>query len=408
MKALTKELLESLSNKYGTSFYILDSDVFEENCLNLEGAFKKYYPHYNIAYSYKTNYTPKLVKIVDRLGGYAEIVSDMEAKIALKSGVKYEHIIWNGPVKNKEMVKEVLLNGGTVNIDSYSEFKYIKELASDNPKTTLNVGVRCNYEVGDDVISRFGIDVESDEFDKILKEIAETDNMKLAELQAHFAKRSPEYWTKRTEGMLKVYERVKAKFGIVPERVDLGGGIFGTMPESLRTQLGVAPVCFDDYASRSARLFTEHFKDTQDAPILMLEPGTAVAASCMRYVCHIETIKNVRGKAIASANGSQKNISMSGINPPMEIVSCSKSWKYYDAIDIAGYTCIESDYLYKDYQGELGVGDYAVFSNCGSYSVVMKPPFIFTNVPVIDISGTEVELIKRAETFDDLFVTYNF
>ena len=408
MKALTKDLLESLSNKYGTSFYILDSDVFEENCRNLAEAFKKYYPHYNIAYSYKTNYTPKLVKIVDRLGGYAEVVSDMEAKIALKSGVKYEHIIWNGPVKNKEMVKEVLLNGGTVNIDSYSEFKYIKELASDNPKTTLNVGVRCNYEVGDGVISRFGIDVESDEFDKILKEIAETDNMKLAELQAHFAKRSPEYWTKRTEGMLKVYEHVKTKYGITPERVDLGGGIFGTMPESLRTQLGVAPVCFDDYASRSARLFAEYFKDTQDTPILMLEPGTAVAASCMRYVCCIETIKDVRGKAIASANGSQKNISMSGINPPMEIISCSKSRKYYDAIDIAGYTCIESDYLYKDYQGELGVGDYAVFSNCGSYSVVMKPPFIFTNVPVVDISGSEAELIKRAETFDDLFITYNF
>ena len=101
-------------------------------------------------------------------------------------------------------------------------------------------------------------------------------------------------------------------------------------------------------------------------------------------------------------------MSMSGINPPMEVLACGTNRKEYVDVDIAGYTCIESDYLYKGYNGELGVGDYLVFSNCGSYSLVMKPPFIFTNVPVMDISGEKPELIKRAETFDDLFTTYNF
>ena len=48
-----------------------------------------------------------------------------------------------------------------------------------------------------------------------------------------------------------------------------------------------------------------------------------------------------------------------------------------------------------------------VFENCGSYSLVMKPPFILPNFPVLDISEGEVELIKRAETFEDIFHTYN-
>ncbi len=408
MKELSRELLDRLSSEYGDSFYILDSDVFEENCHRLIDSFKKYYSNFNIAYSYKTNYTPKLVKIVDHLGGFAEVVSDMEAEIALHSGVPYEHIIWNGPVKNADMVKTVLLNGGTINIDSLGEFEAIKKLADEYPNAEIRIGLRCNYDVGDGVLSRFGVDVSGTDFDTILKAISTSANIKLLCFQAHFAKRSPEFWTKRAEGMLSIYKRAKEKYGIMAERLDLGGGIYGAMPESLRTQLGVNPVCFDDYASGAARIISDYFGDATDAPMLLVEPGTAVAANCMRYVCRVETIKNISTNVIASVNGSQKNISMSGVNPPMEIVPCGSVRKQCDSIDIAGYTCIESDYLYKGYSGELGVGDYIVFGNCGSYSLVMKPPFIFKNVSVIDISGDEVEVIKRAETFEDLFSTYTF
>lgn len=408
MKKLTKELLERLTSKYGDSFYLLDSDVFEENYRNLKKAFSSYYPFFNIAYSYKTNYTPELVRIVDRLGGYAEVVSAMEMDIALKSGIRYENIVWNGPVKDETRVKELLLNGGIVNVDTIAEFEYIKGLSKDNQNTVFNIGIRCNYPVGDGVLSRFGIDIESDEFDDVLREIAATDNIRLVCFQAHFAKRSPMYWTARAEGMIKIYRYGRDKYGLIPDRLDIGGGIYGAMPASLREQLGVPEVSFEDYASRAARAFAEAFSGDDVKPMLVIEPGTALAANSMYYVCKVENIKNVRGKIIASANGSQKNIGLSGLNPPMEIINIDPEAKLYEDVDIAGYTCIESDYLYKGYTGKLSAGDYLVFSNCGSYSLVMKPPFIFTNVPVIDIGGDSIKIIKRAETFEDLFVTYAF
>ena len=49
-----------------------------------------------------------------------------------------------------------------------------------------------------------------------------------------------------------------------------------------------------------------------------------------------------------------------------------------------------------------------VISNCGSYSLVMKPPFILPNFPILDISEGETEVIKRGETFDDLFHTFYY
>lgn len=407
-KVLTTELLNNLSERFGNAFYLLESATFEENYKELTAAFKAYYPKFNIAYSYKTNYTPKLVQIVNRLGGYAEVVSDMEMEIALRSGVPASRIIWNGPVKNANKVKELLLTGGTVNIDSVYEIENIREIAANYPEHVINVGVRCNYDVGDGVVSRFGFDVDGEDFDMVLRFIEETPNVHLVNLQAHFAKRAPEFWTARALGMLKIYDKVVEKYGLKPERLDIGGGIYGKMPDSLREQLKIHEITYDDYASRAARLFAEHFKGNPDAPYLFIEPGSAVAGDCMRFVSRIETIKNVRGKTIATVIGSQKNISMSGINPPMELVAGGNEQAEYTDLDIVGFTCIEGDVLQKNFNGKLAVGDYIVIGNCGSYSLVMKPPFILPNFAVLDINGEKVEVIKRAETFDDLFHTFYF
>lgn len=409
VKELSYELLNKLSDRFGNAFYLLESKTFEQNYNELINAFKAYYPKVNIAYSYKTNYTPKLVQTVDRLGGFAEVVSDMEMEIALRSGVSPKKIIWNGPIKNMKKVKELLLTGGTVNIDSIHEADQIRSVAESYPDHQLNVGVRCNYDVGDGVLSRFGFDVDGEDFDAVMHLISTTPNLHLVNLQAHFAKRSPEYWTARADGMLKTYDKVVVKYGLKPERLDIGGGMYGRMPDSLRSQLGIGTVTYDDYAKRAAKAFADHFETVEDAPCLFIEPGSAVAGDCMRFVSRIETIKTVRGKVFATVIGSQKNISMNGINPPMEIVASGTENRIaVENADVVGFTCIEGDVLQKNYCGSLAVGDYIVIGNCGSYSLVMKPPFILPNFPVIDICGDEVEVIKRGECFDDLFHTFNF
>lgn len=407
-KVLNSELLNNLTKGYGNAFYLLDSDSFQSNYTELKETFKKYYPKFNIAYSYKTNYIPKLTQIVNRLGGYAEVVSDMEMEIALKSGVATNHIIWNGPVKNGKKVKELLLSGGTVNMDSVYEIENICSVAKNYPKRTLNIGVRCNYDIGDGVLSRFGFDVDGEDFDTVLNFISATPNLKLVNLQVHFAKRDPKHWTERAGGMLSTYDRVVAHYGLKAERIDIGGGIYGRMPQALREQLGISSITYDDYASKAAALFAEHFKSDSDAPWLFIEPGSAIAGDCMRFVCRIETIKAIRGKTIATVSGSQTNINMSGINPPMQIISCGRERRLVENADIVGFTCIEGDVLQKNYTGELGVGDFIVISNCGSYSLVMKPPFILPNFPVLEINGESVEIIKRAECFDDLLHTFSF
>lgn len=401
---LNKHVVNELRKEYGDAFYLLDSEQYRNNFLELRDTFRKIYPNFNIAYSYKTNYTPKFCKIVNELGGYAEVVSEMELEIALRVGVKPNRIIWNGPIKNPKKLEEFLVAGGTGNIDSVEELEVVKNIAERHPDKKLNLGIRCNYEVNDGVVSRFGFDVDSEGFKKVLAFVTSTPNVHFINFQCHFAKRQIEYWPARAKGMVELIDRL----GIIPERIDIGGGLFGKMADSLKAQFTNEIPDYQAYAEAAARVFAEYFADKDVKPELLIEPGSAVVGDCMKFVGTVKTIKNVRGKWFATIFGSQKNISMTGINPPMEVIAMGGEQEEYENLDMVGFTCIEGDVLYHNYNGKLAHEDAIVISNCGSYSLVMKPPFILPNFPVLDICGEKTEVIKRGEVFDDLFHTFNF
>ena len=403
---MTNIRLKQLIEKNGDAFYLLDSKQFRQNFEELKNEFVKIYSNFNIAYSYKTNYTPKLCKIVNELGGFAEVVSDMEMEIALRVGVEPKNIIWNGPFKNAKKVEQLLVMGGTVNIDSEYEIDLIREIAEKYSKHKLNIGVRCNFDVNDGVVSRFGFDIDSEDFKKAIAIFNEYNNLHLIGLQCHFATRRLDTWRPRAEGMLELIE----KLGIVPEHIDLGGGLFGKMADSLKAQFDSEIPTYKQYAEAVAPVFEEYFKDKENKPMLLIEPGSALVGDCMHFMAKVVNIKEVRGKSIATVLGSIYNINptLNKKNPPICVYSMSDEQKEYVDLDFGGFTCIESDYLYRHYNGKLAKGDFVEFGNVGSYSVVLKPPFILPNFPIIDISEGETELIKRGETFDDLFHTFTF
>lgn len=398
--------MQQLCKNVGDAFYILDSKQFRQNYRELTQAFTEFYPNFNIAYSYKTNYIPQLCKIVNELGGFAEVVSDMEMEIALRIGVEAKKIIWNGPFKNADKVEQLLVMGGTVNIDSKYEIDMISKIAERHPNHKLNIGIRCNFDVNDGVLSRFGFDIEKEAFKKALSLFDKYKNLYLIGLQCHFATRNLETWKSRAEGMIALID----KLGIIPERIDLGGGLFGKMPETLKKQFNSEIPTYRQYAGEVAPIFANYFKNKGNKPMLLIEPGSALVGDCMCFASKIVNIKNIRGKEIATLIGSIYNINptLNKKNPPIEIYAMGNEQKEYINLDFGGFTCIEADYLYRNYSGKLAKGDMVVFGNVGSYSLVLKPPFILPNFPVVDVSDGHINIIKRGETFDDLFHTFTF
>lgn len=398
----TFETLKSLEKEYGKAFYVLDVNRFAGNYRELLAAFRDAYPKTVIAYSYKTNYIPALCKAVDDLGGYAEVVSDMEYNLARRIGVPCEKIVFNGPYKHPAAVKELLLGGGAVHLDSLRELDLLHDVAREYPDRQLNVGIRVNFQLGDGVVSRFGFDARGGEFEAALEGVGKYDNIRFRTLHCHFAPRALETWTSRAEGMMKLI----AERGLRPECVDLGGGMYGKMDGRFERQFDEEIPAYRDYASAVGEVFN-HYLDADYRPTLMLEPGSALAGDCMDLIAKVHSVKTVQGQRIATVLASTHNLHMGSKTPVTDVVAQKAQNRTGETTQIAGYTCIENDYPIRDFRGPIAEGDYVVFRNVGSYSVVLKPPFILPDFPILtlDESG-KAKTVKRAETDRDIFRAY--
>lgn len=407
---LNLALLRALESSWGDAFYLLDTARFDANFKALLTALRAEYVPTQLSYSYKTNYTPALCKRVEALGGFAEVVSDMEYHVALAVGVPPERIIYNGPVKREETVRALLYAGGQVNIDGVADLELVLGIASGyRGERPLRVALRCNFDIGDGVISRFGFDVLDPSFALAIKRLRAAPGVMLCGLHCHFATRRLEPFRTRALGIL---ELVKQHFDEPPAYISLGGGLFGHMDPSLAAQFEDAIPSYTEYAKALAepfRLAYGHLP-TDKQPTLFLEPGSALVGDVMSFVAKVVNIKTVRGKTLATVTGSQYNINptLNKKNPPLTVFQNGEATTHHASLDMGGYTCIESDYLYRGYEGPLSVGDYVVFGNAGSYSVVLKPPFILPNVPVLAETDGEFIPVKRGETWQDLFQTFVF
>ena len=391
--------------------YVLNKDLFNEEYFKVLKAFKSKYDKTNIAYSFKTNYIPDLVNEVRKNKGYAEVVSSMELELAQKMGFKNSNIFFNGPFKHKEFTKSFLLKGGTVNVDSLSEFNFIKHFA-ESEKVKVNIGIRLNFN-SEQYTSRFGVDIDSSDIDSILQHSKESKFISIISIHCHYAPRGIDKWEFCTKQMILFLKNKFSKYSDKLSYISLGGGMFSDMSQELKSQLPFIIPTFDEYANVSSKLINDFFikeKIFKEQPELLIEPGTALASKALDFLVKVVSIKKIKNKYIVNTTGSKYNVnpSVNRLNSPFEVFNKSKesNLKLKNAL-VCGYTCIETDILDKDFNADLSEGDLILFKEVGSYSLVMKPQFILPNVPIFEfINNEKLSLIKRGETFEDVFSGY--
>jgi len=405
------EGLDALRNEHGPAFYLADLGRFEHNYRSFRDAFRTLYPRTELAYSYKTNYLPSLCRCVDDWGGYAEVVSSMEYELARRIGVSPDRIIFNGPYKRREEIVNALSEGAIVNIDSGYELDAVEEAAATG--RSISVGIRCNLRLPGADESRFGFDVESDEFTAAIKRLQKISGCRIVGLHCHLLtrQRSAEDYRVMAERMVALADAHFKDQDL--EFLDLGGGFFSPMSEELRKTFSFPVPNYADYASAIAGVFADRWPQ-HDGPELILEPGISITADIMRLVAEVVDWKTVGERHYALVAGSIYNIkpTKAARQLPMRVVR-----KPYAAdagatgvVDIVGYTCMEDDVLYRAWLGSVAPGDFAVFDNVGAYTIVLKPPFIAGAPPILSV-GSELELLavlRSAEKMTDVFTTYSF
>lgn len=352
-----------------TPYYVIHKDYLDENFEKLTCALAKHWDNYIIGYSYKTNALPWVITHFDKLGCYAEVVSEDEYNLANLIGVRKEHIIYNGPIKTKSTFIEAVENGCIVNIDSRRELDWLEELSKGNKA----VGIRVNFNIekhcpgqsqcGDEG-GRFGFCLENGEFSKAVKRLQKA-NVKVAGLHLHTSSKSRGLDIYRA--IAETACRILEEFQLDLDYIDVGGGFFGGLPTKPQ---------FEEYISLMSGVLCTHFDKKRTT--LIIEPGMAVIGAPISYVTTVIDIKDTEFNRFVITDGSRTNI-----DPLMTKSSYFYSYERMQESNvipkqvICGYTCMEHDRLFEAiHEQELQIGDRIIYDKVGAYTMCLTPLFI--------------------------------
>lgn len=389
-----------------TPFYLFDEAGFKDNIDRLLSSFRAFWPEYTPAYSFKTNYTPYICTLAHMRGCVAEVVSDMEYTLAKKLGFRDSEIIYNGPFKGK-LSEELFLGGGLLNLDNYDETRRICALAASRPETNFRVGLRIHLDLGAGFISRFGMEMDSDELRNSLNAIKSCPNLKLSGLHCHIkAPRDPESWSRRAEIMIAAADRY---IDGIPEYFSLGSGMVpGRYDQTAEEQASFKP-SWKDFAEALFAPFAARYGASGPRPRIFTEPGRALITRYVSLFARVDSIKQVQDRLLATTDGSFQNMGEMATmaRVPVKRYPCGAEERWFDKLDIMGYTCLEQDVMYPSYAGPLAVGDIVEFPNVGGYSLVYKPQFMIPQCAMYALGEDGgVRTLMRAETFDDIFARF--
>jgi diaminopimelate decarboxylase len=407
---MNKSTIERLQKQYGDAFFIFDEDQYIKNINDVSTAFEKKYKNLQLAYSFKTNYVPRVCRLAKDHNVLAEVVSEMEYQLALKVGYKPEQIIYNGPIKTRESLFRAFENDSVIHFDSDIEIEYLEEYLSVPRKKTVRCALRCNFNIQGEDTSRFGFDGEDGTVEKIYERLFNLEGCEPIGIHCHLStsSRSLKSFEERTQKIIALAKKIFKNRK--PDYIDVGGGFFGNMPQDLVEQFSFKVPNFDEYAEVVAGQMRDNFPQ-QDIK-LILEPGSMLVADTTKFYCKVYDLKKIREKEFVMVHGSIHNTKPTGksrVLPSFDIISMNAGQKHkVKNADITGYTCIEYDVLAYGISGEIAIGDYLEFNNVGAYSMMYKPPFIKGQPYILSKKENEYQVIKENETLDHIFATYKF
>lgn len=389
-----------MTERIPTPYFLLDEPILQRYFDMLTGALKENWPNYRIGYSFKTNSLPWLVNFYKKQGAYAEVVSRDEYGLARYLGFQDSEIVYNGPYKDEQSFRDVVLAGGYVNVDSKWELEWLTKLSgeleegkiftgfSNNSEITpeeqaeekekvseIHVGIRVNFNLEQmcpgettmgETSGRFGFSYENGEFAKVLSYVRALPHVKVTGLHLHSSSKSRSVQIFRSIAQMAC--RLKKEFDLTLSYVDIGGGYCGGMegrPE------------YPDYFPVIAEELHREFAPEQTQ--LVVEPGISLISKGSFFVTSVIDVRDIRDTRYLITDGSRFNIDATMIKSSYlyHTKLQNPSAPVMDRQEITGYTCMECDRLFTmEKLPELQTGDQIIYENVGGYTISLNPLFI--------------------------------
>lgn len=410
MKKLHGHDINELAETYGSPLFVASAETIRENLRTFRSGFTAKYPKVEVAYSYKVNYLPNILDIIHSEGAWAEVASGFEYEIAKKSGVPGSKIVFNGPYKSARECETAVRDGALTIADHTEELRMLEKIASKLGRP-IDIGIRINTDVGiDQMPDRFGFNIGSGEAGRAAKQCVDTKLLNIVCLHIHLtsyiiepdnlrgvpAKSIKLIWPKgarpyaeASEKMAAFAREISERHGIDIKYLDLGGGFPAVDALTPYVDAVTSPI-LNAYKGR-------------ETPLLILEPGRAIVGNSVHLISTVVSVKVL-------PNAQRAIIIDSGIN-----ILPTSFWRYQDIeihpgakgvlhdTIVYGPLCLQTDIVHRGMLPEVSAGDKIVIKNVGAYNIPQSGTFIFPRPAVVMIDRGKAQLIRRAETVDDIF-----
>jgi diaminopimelate decarboxylase len=386
--------VRDLVEEHGSPLWLADLDRVRGSLDAFTAAWREHWPQVEVAYSYKTNRLPAVLRAVAEAGAGADVAGEAEYALARDVvGLPGAAIVVNGPAKSAALLARVAGDGALAIADSLAE---IERAAAAGVR---RIGVRVAVEGVGDGPTRFGVP-PADVPAAVARAAAL--GLPVEALGAHLVSTG-------FDGPLHAGRRLGSAIVVewppAPGRHAEAAAVLG----ALARDLGVATIDLGGgwptapAVAAEARAVCAALRDAGFAGRLVLEPGRAVVADAVDLACTVAAVKTL-------ADGTRCVIVDAGTNLAPGALW---AWPRIDAPEVGGPSagpalvtgplCLNVDVMHPAAElPEVAPGDLLVVRALGAYQQAHSTQFGELRPAVVALDGGRHRLCRRRETLDDL------
>jgi diaminopimelate decarboxylase len=392
---------------HGSPLFVYSARQLKRTYQRLFDAFSMRYPRVQTAWSYKTNYLRTICSMYHQLGSWAEVVSPMEYEMARRLGVAPAQIIFNGPYKPYEALKQAITEGALVNVDSLDELQDLEKIA-DETGQPVQAGIRLNMALEGGYISwdRFGFNLDNDQALHAVKLAAAKGKVRIRGLHAHigtFILDVDHYRTQVTK-LVAFARLLKEKLGLTMEYIDIGGG-FASDIDLKGSYLRTSEIIphFEEYAEAICTPLLDGF-GPEELPLLILETGRGLVDEAGSLLATVVATRRLASGRRALVLDAGVNLLFTSFWYNHEILpAVDKGFPVEEQV-VYGPLCMQIDVLRESVRLPfLEKGDPVVIRPVGAYNNTQWLQFINLRPAVVLIGEKgEIHRIREPETVEYL------
>jgi diaminopimelate decarboxylase len=339
-----------------TPKYIIDTGKIKNNYLSLSNCF----PGAFIAYSYKTNTHPSIIRTLANLGSGFVASSLMEYQVLLKLGIEPDKIIYHAAAQTDDSIDALLSRSPYLTmLSSYNDYeRFLGRISATRLSQRSNLGLRINFRTSRD--SSVDHHVTSNKFGLIHSEISEIlnnkrlDRAKITTLGFHLGTNIMD-----SEEYLEALDILT----VLSDGIDriccfnIGGGF------PCQTVLA-------EYSQTITELvdpILEYIRSRNPTIKLIVEPGRSLVEDACRVLA---TIISINRNWIILDIASNFLVPLTNANYIVKTVPGEYLYNF------GGNLCYDGDIIALNIQSqELHVGDMIEIANVGAYTYSFRSQF---------------------------------